>query len=200
MAWTTPRTWVNGELVTASLMNTHIRDNMSDLDSRMNVARTIAGGSSIYAYFGGTLYRSETEVGSSGSSITNLATQAIAANVLSTNGHTLEIWATVSFAANSNEKRVWIYWGSYAIVAFTGFAPNDTGASLRAIITRTGASSQKAIGLLLTSTISGPVSTTYTTPTETLSGSVTLQLRAQGTDNNDIVFRSWTIGWYPVGN
>lgn len=27
MAWTAPRTWVAGELVTASLLNTHIRDN-----------------------------------------------------------------------------------------------------------------------------------------------------------------------------
>lgn len=29
MAWTTPRTWVAGETVTASLMNTHVRDNLS---------------------------------------------------------------------------------------------------------------------------------------------------------------------------
>ncbi len=27
MAWTTPRTWVTGELVTAAIMNTHVRDN-----------------------------------------------------------------------------------------------------------------------------------------------------------------------------
>lgn len=27
MAWTTPRTWVAGEIVTAALMNTHVRDN-----------------------------------------------------------------------------------------------------------------------------------------------------------------------------
>lgn len=27
MAWTTPRTWVAGELVTAALFNSHIRDN-----------------------------------------------------------------------------------------------------------------------------------------------------------------------------
>lgn len=27
MAWTTPRTWTDGELVTASIMNTHVRDN-----------------------------------------------------------------------------------------------------------------------------------------------------------------------------
>ena len=29
MAWTAPRTWVTDELVTSSLMNTHLRDNMN---------------------------------------------------------------------------------------------------------------------------------------------------------------------------
>ena len=29
MAWTIPRTWVVGELVTAALLNTHIRDNQT---------------------------------------------------------------------------------------------------------------------------------------------------------------------------
>jgi hypothetical protein len=31
--WTTPRTWVTGELVTSSIMNTHVRDNLSYLYS-----------------------------------------------------------------------------------------------------------------------------------------------------------------------
>jgi hypothetical protein len=31
MAWTSPRTWVAGEVVTAALMNTHIRDNLTEL-------------------------------------------------------------------------------------------------------------------------------------------------------------------------
>lgn len=36
MAWTTPRTWVAAEIVTASNMNTHVRDNLSFLrDTRM---------------------------------------------------------------------------------------------------------------------------------------------------------------------
>lgn len=34
MAWTAPRTWVTGELVTASLMNTHVRDNLNYLKSQ----------------------------------------------------------------------------------------------------------------------------------------------------------------------
>lgn len=31
MAWTSPRTWTAGELVTAAIMNTHIRDNEGEL-------------------------------------------------------------------------------------------------------------------------------------------------------------------------
>lgn len=34
MSWTAPRTWVTGEIVTAALLNTHIRDNQVDLDRR----------------------------------------------------------------------------------------------------------------------------------------------------------------------
>ena len=30
-AWTTPRTWTTGELITAAIMNTHIRDNLNVL-------------------------------------------------------------------------------------------------------------------------------------------------------------------------
>lgn len=32
MAWTTPRTWIGGETLTAALLNTHLRDNMLELD------------------------------------------------------------------------------------------------------------------------------------------------------------------------
>lgn len=34
MAWTTPRTWTTGEIVTAAMMNTHVRDNLNALFSR----------------------------------------------------------------------------------------------------------------------------------------------------------------------
>jgi hypothetical protein len=38
MAWTTPRTWIPGEFVTASMMNTHLRDNLSYLFSTSKLA------------------------------------------------------------------------------------------------------------------------------------------------------------------
>lgn len=34
MAWTAPRTWIAGEVVTAALMNTHLRDNLLYLFAR----------------------------------------------------------------------------------------------------------------------------------------------------------------------
>ena len=33
MAWTAPRTWVTGEVVTAAVMNTHVRDNLNTLSA-----------------------------------------------------------------------------------------------------------------------------------------------------------------------
>lgn len=36
MAWTTPRTWVAGELVTATQMNTHLRDNLNVLKTSID--------------------------------------------------------------------------------------------------------------------------------------------------------------------
>lgn len=43
MAFTTPRTWVAGEIVTAALMNTHIRDNERYLKGLDGVVTTQAG-------------------------------------------------------------------------------------------------------------------------------------------------------------
>lgn len=34
MSWTTPRTWVAGEIETAAIFNTHVRDNLSYLGTR----------------------------------------------------------------------------------------------------------------------------------------------------------------------
>lgn len=33
MSWTAPRTWVTGEIVTAALLNTHLRDNLNALEA-----------------------------------------------------------------------------------------------------------------------------------------------------------------------
>lgn len=42
MAWTSPRTWSTGELVTAAIMNTHIKDNLSDIAFNGHMAKARA--------------------------------------------------------------------------------------------------------------------------------------------------------------
>lgn len=41
MAWTTPKTWATDELVTASNLNTHLRDNLNALKSPPSAAYTL---------------------------------------------------------------------------------------------------------------------------------------------------------------
>ena len=43
MAWTTPRTWVSGELVTAALMNTYIKENQDFLKTEVDANKAFVG-------------------------------------------------------------------------------------------------------------------------------------------------------------
>jgi hypothetical protein len=47
MAWTTPRTWTTGELVTAAIMNAHIRDNQNVLNPAGVSFHLDAGGAAL---------------------------------------------------------------------------------------------------------------------------------------------------------
>lgn len=40
MAWTAPRTWIVGEVVTAALMNTHVRDNLLAIGQHVRIVKT----------------------------------------------------------------------------------------------------------------------------------------------------------------
>lgn len=44
MAWTSPRTWVSGEILTAALLNTHLRDNLLAVDAYVGAVETFVGG------------------------------------------------------------------------------------------------------------------------------------------------------------
>jgi hypothetical protein len=71
MAWTSPRTWVAGEIVTAALLNTHLRDNLlaASVWTSYTPATTITIGngtfSAAYARMGTTIiFRAQVNVGS----------------------------------------------------------------------------------------------------------------------------------------
>lgn len=64
MSWTAPRTWVTGEIVTASLLNTHLRDNLlASAVAQMTTAGDLA-------YASGANAVSRLAIGSAGSVLT----------------------------------------------------------------------------------------------------------------------------------
>lgn len=99
MAWTAPRTWVTGEVVTASIMNTHVRDNFNETGP---AKATGSGGfivtngvNSIIQRTPGSALVATLETTTS-TSYTNLATSGATVNVTHTTAalvcHSCEIW------------------------------------------------------------------------------------------------------------
>lgn len=48
--WTAPRTWTTGEVVTSTLMNTHLRDNLEHLKARVETPAPSASALSVASY------------------------------------------------------------------------------------------------------------------------------------------------------
>jgi hypothetical protein len=89
MAWTTPKTWTPGELVTAATMNLQVRDNLTDLD-----ARTTAAAQS-------TVLFDDTQKANTLTTYDTLFQRTMAAGTLATVGDTVVFRATGTFA-NTN--------------------------------------------------------------------------------------------------
>lgn len=68
MAWTSPRDWTTGELVTASMMNTHVRDNLDVVGASKLTSSTV-----------------ETAVGASSTAENTLISYTVPAGVIGAN-------------------------------------------------------------------------------------------------------------------
>jgi hypothetical protein len=56
MSWTTPKTWVNDETLTADDMNTHLRDNLNALKAPLSLNVTTTGGDVLIGFHGTILH------------------------------------------------------------------------------------------------------------------------------------------------
>lgn len=99
MAWTTPRTWVTGEIVTAALMNLHVRDNLNWIyDRRQEFA----------------IYRYQVASGTGAVNITNLSWQTVPLNTEVTDTASLGTLASnqVSLTAGTYHFSAFCYAGA----------------------------------------------------------------------------------------
>jgi hypothetical protein len=104
MAWTTPRTWVTGEVLTASIFNTHVRDQILDLDAREKTSFLF----------------DDTQVDQTQTAAVPLleptphevlVAYTIPANTFENDGDTIHFVVSGTFAANANQKRINIRFG-----------------------------------------------------------------------------------------
>lgn len=124
MAWTAPRTWVTAEIVTASVMNTHVRDNL--LETAPGIATTagrilvVGGANSVVERLadGANITTSET---TTSTSFTDLTTTG--PTVSSTTGTRAIVWLGCQISNNTAGE-----WGGMSF-AISGATTSSAGSN-----------------------------------------------------------------------
>lgn len=133
----------------------------------------------------GVINVNTTPVSNTGTGETDLITYALPGGSLSANGKGVEITAWGTLAANADNKTVRMYFGATVIAASITVTSSGSGWYAHGTVIRTGATTQVA-GAVITMNNSGAYPN-GTSPTETLSGNVTIKATGQsGTGSNDI--------------
>jgi hypothetical protein len=153
--WTAPRTWVTGEVVTAALLNTHVRDNLVDLDRR-----TVPIGTFV-----------NTAETTTSTSYTDLATAGPAATA--TIGATLKALVSLRGELTSTSGST-----AYASVAISGATTVAASDSVGIGHSFTGpATIRLGMTVLYSSALTAAGSTTFTAKYRTAGGTMTANNR-----------------------
>lgn len=200
MAWTTPRTWVAGETVTAQLMNAHVRDNLNILKTPIDDNGKVQALSSTYlANLDGSnltnipkkLNSQYTPVGNVGGGEDDLMSYTLPGGTLATNGNGVRITGWGTCANNGNTKTIKGYWGGGQVSST--FSPAASAAqSWRMVmeIVRSSSTTQKISTTSQSSntnlTTNGQVSLRMIDGAKTLSADQIIKFTGQATTDNDI--------------
>jgi len=176
---------------------TKVQSQTQTLNTTEVILRTLSGTSTSYARVGGTINVNTTAVGNVGAGEDDLITYTIPANTLSTNGDRIQFQMAGTFAANANTKRVRIKFGATTLLDTTALIFNGADWSAEGVVVRTGATTQKAFCAFRSGSAVLTSTSDYTTPAETLSGTVVLKATGEATSNNDIVEEFHTVEWHP---
>lgn len=133
-----------------------------------------------------------TSTGNVGTGEDTLLSYTMPANTLFLNDHVVRITAWGTTAANANNKTIKLIFGSTTIISSGALGINAQDWKIEAVVVRTGASTQGAIATYFneTPTMVGP---NYTTPAETLSGTVVIKCTGEATTTDDILQKGFII-------
>lgn len=140
-----------------------------------------------------------TSVGNVGTGEDNLMTYALTAGTLAATNDHIRIKAFGTLAATANNKVIKCYFGSQNLLTSPTLSTNDGSWEFNSVVIRTGAATQRSMSILSVEDamlLGGNVFPDYTTPTETLSGAVTIKCTGEATDNDDIVQTGLIVEYY----
>lgn len=177
--WTTPRTYVQGELVSASMLNTHIRDNENYLKEQTDPSIQL-------------LYSSTTPICNVGGGEDAAMSYTIPAGLLTTNNQAIKLEAHFKGGSTGGTNKRWrAYFGNPGTkVLDSSSSPLGGGEAAygEVVITRTGATTQESGGWTLHG--SSTPSPQQAAPTETLTNAIEVRFTVEGTLDDDLCQRS----------
>lgn len=182
MAFTNPpKTWVTGELVTASIGNTHWRDQFSAIYTELTDTRI----EKLATY--------EATVGNVGVGEDDLALTALAAAKIGSNGTTVRgiYWGKTASNASAKTLRARCIEGANnTVLVSVALTVSELGHWLLAFAAmRTGATTCRATAQALVGPANSPVTKSVanvTQPTATWANAVTFKVTADATADNDV--------------
>jgi hypothetical protein len=162
-------------------------------------AQILAGKSSSKAKVGGIIYVSTSEVGNITTSETDLFNYSIPANMLWNNNDALRITFYGKMASNANNKKVRFYTGpTVGLNTGSGIGLNGAEWNASILIMRVGGTSQKTTAVWNSNNADNRNHAQYSTPAETLSGSVTIKATGEAISSNDILLEGVQIEYLPA--
>ena len=152
----------------------------------------------VIAKVGGVIYSSITTTGNVGGGEDDLFIYEVPSNTLSVDKASLHATAAGTFAANANNKRIRVRFGTTLIFDTTALALNAGDWFLEIQIFRTGAATQKTVCTIRTSNSTLYTTTDYTTAAVDLTTPLDLQVTAEATSDNDVVGQVFKLIYQPA--
>lgn len=147
------------------------------------------------AWPGGTIKTIQSDTGNVTTGEDTLHTYTLPASMLSADGMGIEVETIVTYAANAESKQVKLHFGGTVIADTTATIQNGGAIIIKALITRTGAATQRAMAQIVGPPALIGASSTYTTPAETLSGTIVIKVTGESVSTDSIINRVTRIRW-----
>ena len=150
---------------------------------------------------GGIILYDNTAVATDDGTLKTLISFSLPAGTLANDGDSIEIEALSVLANDTDLKLTAITFGGTVVSTRSGVADQALRRYERAVVTRTGATTQEGFGMTI-ATGNGPIYT-VSAPAETLSGAITIALKGQ--NQTDTTAASVTsifmrVTYWPIGS